>query len=285
MGKVAHAVKDLGKAGSDLLSKDYKVGKTTVEVKSKTPSGVTFTPLATKSGDAVSGQLTAKYNFMPWLSGECVFGTSGSLSLTVEAENALTKGLTLTAECDRAAPGKPGLLASGNLIADFKSELLACKTSYDFYKKDLLASCATVYGAMNMGLDCTYCTNKMAVQKYAAACQFVQPEFIVSAKCDDKGGKKTLSCSYYHKVSKDMQLGVAVGKPLSKPDVNIEFGTAYKLDGDTTVKAKVDSEGILCTSYKTKISSLTSMTLAAQVDTVNLGDNKHKFGMALNITP
>ena len=32
---------------ADLLSKDYKVGKTTVEVKSKTPSGVTFTPLAT----------------------------------------------------------------------------------------------------------------------------------------------------------------------------------------------------------------------------------------------
>ena len=67
--------------------------------------------------------------------------------------------------------------------------------------------------------------------------------------------------------------------------MTIKFGTAYKLDKDTTVKAKVDSDGVLCTSYKQKISPLTTMTLAAQVDTVNLGDNKHKFGLQLNITP
>ena len=30
---------------------------------------------------------------------------------------------------------------------------------------------------------------------------------------------------------------------------------------------------------------MTSMTLAACVDTVNLSDNKHKFGLALNLTP
>ena len=28
-----------------------------------------------------------------------------------------------------------------------------------------------------------------------------------------------------------------------------------------------------------------SMTLAAQIDTVNLSENKHKFGMVLNVTP
>jgi len=58
-----------------------------------------------------------------------------------------------------------------------------------------------------------------------------------------------------------------------------------KLDKDTTVKGKVDSAGILSGSYKQKISPLTTMTLAAQVDAVNLADNKHKFGLALNITP
>ena len=51
------------------------------------------------------------------------------------------------------------------------------------------------------------------------------------------------------------------------------------------MRSQVDSEGVVCTSYKQKISSLTTMTLAAQVDTVNLADNKHKFGLVLNITP
>jgi voltage-dependent anion channel protein 2 len=285
MPKTATVFKDIGKLCNDLLTKDYKVGKTTVEVKSKTPSGVTFTPTATKSGDSVSGTLKAAYSILPWLDSECTFGTNGSVAMSLEAANALTKGLTMTAECERAAPGKPGLLASANLICDYKAEKFACKAAYDYYKKDLLASCSTVYASLAMGLDCAYCTRKGSLQKYAAACQFVQPEFTISAKCDDKGGKKTLSCAYFHKVSGDMQLGVAIAKPLAKPDVSIEFGTAYKLDKDTTVKAKVDSEGILCTSYKQKISALTTMTLAAQVDTVNLGDNKHKFGLALNITP
>jgi len=277
--------KDIGKLCNDLLTKDYKVGKTTVEVKSKTPSGVTFTPTATKSGDKVDGTLKAAYKILPWIDGECTFGTSGSIAMSIEAANALTKGMTLTAECERAAPGKPGLLASANMICDYKAELFACKASYDYYKKDLLASCSTVYGAMAMGLDCSYSVAKSGLNKYAAACQFVQPEFTVSAKCEDKKGSKTLSCAYFHKVSSDMQLGVSIAKPLSKPDCAIEFGTAYKLDKDTSVKAKVDSEGILCTSYKQKISPLTTMTLAAQVDTVNMGDNKHKFGLALNITP
>ena len=66
--------------------------------------------------------------------------------------------------------------------------------------------------------------------------------------------------------------------------MTIQFGTAYKLDKDTTVKAKVDDKGMLCASYKQKISALTTMTLAAEVDTVHL-ENNHKFGLQLNITP
>ena len=52
-----------------------------------------------------------------------------------------------------------------------------------------------------------------------------------------------------------------------------------------TVPLQVDADGMLYSSYKQKISPLATMTLAAQIDTVNLSDNKHKFGLALNITP
>jgi len=142
-----------------------------------------------------------------------------------------------------------------------------------------------VYGALTCGVDGAYSTTKSALAKYTFACQFVQPDFIVSSKFAEAKGAKTLSCGYYHNVSKVMQVGVNLSKPLAKPDVDIEFGSAYKLDKDTAVKAKVDSAGILATSYKQKISSLTTLTLAAQVDAVNLAENKHKFGLMLNITP
>jgi voltage-dependent anion channel protein 2 len=272
-------------SSADLLGKDYDVGKTKVEVKMKSANGITFTPIAEKKGETPSGSLAAKYNIMPWLEGEATVGTNGSLELTLEACDAITKGLVLKAECAKAAPDKNALLASANLIAEYKSDLFSCKTSYDCYKNDLLASATTAFSDVTAGIDCSYCVNKGAVTKYACAAQFVQPDFTAATKYEAKGGKGTLSCSYFHKVSGDMQLGVAVAKPLAKPDMSIEFGCAYKLDKDTSVKAKVDSDGVMCTSYKQKISSLTTMTLAAQVDTVNLADNKHKFGLQLNITP
>jgi len=82
-----------------------------------------------------------------------------------------------------------------------------------------------------------------------------------------------------------MQVGAELEKSSAKSDVGLAFGCTYKLDGATTVKGKVDSDGILSASYKQVISKLTTMTLAAQIDTVNLSDNKHKFGMVLNLTP
>ena len=81
------------------------------------------------------------------------------------------------------------------------------------------------------------------------------------------------------------QVGGELSKASDKTDVSIAFGCMYKLDKDTTVKSKVDSDGILTASYKQKISPLTTMCLASQIDTVNLSENKHKFGLQLNITP
>ena len=116
----ASQFKDIGKACSDLLSKDFKVGKTTVEVETKTSSGITFTPLATKSGDSVDGELKAKYGLSDGIEAECTVTTKGGASLSLEAAN-LMKGLVVTAECDK---GKSGL-SSANLIAEYKSELFS----------------------------------------------------------------------------------------------------------------------------------------------------------------
>lgn len=100
----------------------------------------TVTPTATKSGDAVSATLAAKYSLMPWLVGEATFGTSGSVALNCEATDALAKGLMITAECEKAAPGKPGLLQAANFIVDYKQDMFTCKTSFDYYKADLLGA-------------------------------------------------------------------------------------------------------------------------------------------------
>jgi voltage-dependent anion channel protein 2 len=286
MGKTTTTFKDIGKACSDLLSKDFKVGKNTVELKSKTSNGVTFTPSSTKSGDKLTGQLAAKYTFAGGIESEATLTTGGVLSLTLEAVDAITKGLTATFDCETVAPGKAGVLSSGKCTVDYKQEMYTGKASYDYYKGDLNAAASAGYLGMTLGCSADYSTVKSALTKYAGAFQFQQPDFTFCAKLSESIGKSMVyTGSYYHNVSSGMQVGGELSKASDKTDVSIAFGCMYKLDKDTTVKSKVDSDGILTASYKQKISPLSTVTLAAAVDTVSLSENKHKFGMQLNLTP
>lgn len=284
MGKTVTAFKDIGKACSDLLTKDYKVGKTTVELKTKTPNGITFTPTGTKSGDKFDGDVSAKYAFGGGVECEAKLNTKGVVCTTIEACDNITNGLTLTLDCET---GKDSLLGAAKCTADYKQEMINAKCTYDYYSSVAGIALSTAYQSLTMGCSADYNIGKGDLTKYGAACQFVQPEFAVTAKLAETIGKadgQVYTCSYYHKVSNEMQVGGELQKAMKKPDVNLAFGCTYKLDKDTTVKSKVDSAGHLFASYKQKISKLTTMTLAAEIDTVNL-DSKHKFGMVLNLTP
>ncbi|KAL1530388.1 hypothetical protein AB1Y20_001295 [Prymnesium parvum] len=282
MGKSATAFKDIGKACSDLLTKDYKVGKNTVEVKSKTSNGVTFTPSATNSNGKIAGSLAAKYEFAGGISSEVTLLTSGVVEATVEGSP--VKDVTITLDCARPDSTKPGLLSSAKCTVDYKKESFTTKAAYDIYPGLLACAGSYAYDALTFGLSADYSTKKGAFTKYAGACQFVQPDFSIIGKLAASVGKSpTYTGMYYHKVSSDMQVGAELSHETGK-EVGLAFGGMYKADKDTTVKAKVDGDGMLFCSYKQKLSPLATMTLAAQVNTVNLSDNKHQYGFILNIT-
>eukprot|EP00965_Chrysotila_dentata_P129970 4296252-Pleurochrysis_carterae.AAC.2 len=88
-----------------------------------------FTPLATKSGDSVSGSLAAKYLFPFGVSAETTLTTAGTLA--TQLEGAVAKGMILTVD---AETGKSAALASGKATLDYKKDMMTCKGSYDYYK-------------------------------------------------------------------------------------------------------------------------------------------------------
>ena len=281
--------KDLGKLANDLLTKDYKLGKSTVEVKTKTANNVTFTPSATKQDNAVQGKLVANAPLPADATLELTLQTEGTVAATIEAADSILKNLTLSVDCETAKPGKAGLLGVGKATAEYKHDLFASKASYDYYKGDATACATTAYKAFTFGASADYSVPKSGLTKYAAACQFGAPEFTVCGKLSESIGKAdgaVYSFSYFHKISPKMQVSSEVVKASKKSDIALAFGCAYKLDKDLTVKGKVDSDGILSGSYKQKLSPISTLTLAMAVDTVNLSESsKHKFGLVLNITP
>jgi voltage-dependent anion channel protein 2 len=282
------AFKDIGKLCSDLLSKDYKTGSNSVEVKSKVPNGITFTPKADKTCDKFSGSLAAKSAVPGGADLEVTLKTSGVMSASLEAAN-MMKGLSLTLDCETPAPGKPGLLSSGKGTLDYKTDALTAKGSYDYYRGDAHAAASSAFKALTFGACADYSVSKSSLSKYAAACQYVAPDFTVCAKLNEALGKPdgmVYAGSYYHKVSPKMQVGTEVSKAAKKDAVSLAFGCQYKLDKDLTVKGKVDADGMLSASYKHKLSNISTLTLATVIDTVHLAESsKHKFGLALNLTP
>jgi hypothetical protein len=63
--------------------------------------------------------------------------------------------------------------------------------------------------ALTFGAAADYSVAKSALSTYAAACQYVTPEFIVAAKLSEaigKPGGMVYTGSYYHKVTPKMQV-------------------------------------------------------------------------------
>jgi voltage-dependent anion channel protein 2 len=282
MGKTATVFKDIGKTCSDLLTKDYKTGKNSVEVKSKTSNGVTFTPTAELAGTKFSGSLKAAFAVMG-IDTETTLNTGGTVASKFEMADALAKGACLTFETETADKGN-AMLKKALCTLDYKTELFTCKSSYDYFKSQLTATASCVYDGFTLGCSADYGITSGALATYATACQFVQPDFTLVAKLESKKDGAAYTGMYYHKVSGDMQVGTELVKKSSKAGPDLAFGCMFKLDKDTTIKSKVDSEGILSASYKQKISPITTMTLAATIDTVKMEADKNKFGMALAMT-
>lgn len=83
--------------------------------------------------------------------------------------------------------------------------------------------------ALTFGASADYSVAKSALSKYAAACQYVTPEFIVATKLSEAIGKPdgmVYTGSYYHKVTPKMQVrGRSLGAAHRVPTLS-SIGTA-----------------------------------------------------------
>lgn len=89
---------DLGKSSNDLLSKDFPIFGTALEVKTKTPSGVTFKVAGNRDARSsfIAGDLEAKYSdFKKGLTYTQSWSTANAVRAQLELENNFAKGLKL----------------------------------------------------------------------------------------------------------------------------------------------------------------------------------------------
>jgi Eukaryotic porin len=72
--------------------------------------------------------------------------------------------------------------------------------------------------------------------------------------------------------------------PVLMAPQKVTFGGSYKVDDATTVYAAADEAAKVSFAYKQKLNSFATVSLSAQVDSLNLASDNHKFGVTVNLT-
>ncbi|CAO1613121.1 unnamed protein product [Parajaminaea phylloscopi] len=279
--------KDFGKAANDLLGKDYPIHGSTLEVKTKTPNGVTFRVLGlrdTKSG-AINGDLEAKFEDKKnGFTLTQAWSTANVLRNHVELENHIAKGLKL----ELISSLLPDKQAKNAIFAStYKQPGVHTRQHLDLFKGPTFTADAVVgRDGFLAGAEASYDVKGGKVSKYNLAAGYHAPEYAVTLH--GLGNLSTYSASYYHRVNADIEAGARATYDSKSADskVNLEVGTKTYLDNAAFVKAKINNLGLLCLGYTQALRPGVKASLGLALDTAKLASAEnaavaHKVGAGL----
>ncbi|KAI0789603.1 eukaryotic porin/Tom40 [Abortiporus biennis] len=276
--------KDLGKSSNDLLGKDFAINGTALEVKTATPSNVSFRVSGSQDpkSAAINGDIEAKFSDKPHgLVFTQAWTTSNVLRTQIEAENHLAKGLKF----DLATSLLPD---SGKKTAVFTSTYkqpgLHTRAFLDIFKGPTFTA-DTVIGrdGFLLGAEASYNVTEGKVSRYAAAVGFSAPEYAVTLH--GLGNLSTFAASYYHRVSPDVEAGAKAiyDTKATTQGISLEVGTKAYLDTAAFVKAKINNAGILALGYTQALRPGVKASFGIALDTQRLNEANptgpaHKVG-------
>jgi len=265
--------KDLGKSSNDLLGKDYHFAGTSLEVKTATPSNVTFKVDGTRDSKTslVSGNLEAKYSDKyHGLTFTQAWSTSNALRTQIELENQIAKGLKLetTTILNPDKNTKSVLLG-----AAYKQPGLHSRAVLDVFKGPTFTADAVVgRDGFLFGAEASYNVTEGRVDRFSTAAGFSAPEYAVTLH--GLSNLTTYAASYYHRVSPDVEAGAKAvyDSKATSPGVALEVGTKAYLDSAAFVKAKINNAGVLALGYTQALRPGVKASFGLALDTQRLSD-------------
>ncbi|KII90797.1 hypothetical protein PLICRDRAFT_106112 [Plicaturopsis crispa FD-325 SS-3] len=276
--------KDLGKSSNDLLGRDYPFQGVTLEVKTKTPTGVVFKAAGTRDSksEAINGDIEAKWsNPKHGVALTETWTTSNVLRSVLELENQIAKGLKLDVNTS-LSPDKGTKSALINAV--YKQSGLHTRAALDVFKGPTLTA-DTVLGrdGFLVGAEAAYNVTEGKVTRYAAAIGFNAPEYAVTLH--GLNNLKTFSASYYHRVSPDVEAGAKAvyDTKATSPGVALEIGAKTYLDQAAFVKTKINNSGVLALGYTQALRPGVKASFGLALDTLRLNEASpsgpsHKIG-------
>lgn len=151
----------------------------------------------------------------------------------------------------------------------------------NFYGSGAVALSSEKYaGFVVVGAEATYNTDvkEMTMSNYAVSL-FDGKESEVTLHVLDKAKKNMIS--YSHHVRPGFSVGGQMTYVRETRETALAMGTAVQLDGATTIKAKLDSEGSLALSYIQDIRPNTTLIMSSRFNTKTF--DSAKVGISLTV--
>lgn len=282
--------KDLGKRANDLLTKEFPSEEKKVEWKGTSAGNVTVETNFVQKGDgAVVGTLTPSYKYKEYgLNFLAEINTKKDIKLETSVEDQFADGLKVILTGEAKGPQTYATLA-----AEFKNPKATINGSIDYGKPNgSTVKASSVFGSSGfaLGLSAEYFLGDQSELKlFNTTLSYGTKDFDASVfgrLIPDKD-KNEIGGTYFHNVNSDLAVGTEVVFDTANADnkPKLVFGSQYKLNADTILKGKFDTNGVLGVSYSQKFNKNSKLIIGANVDTNKLsGKDSSTFGFTLSLS-
>jgi len=284
--------KDLGKRVTDLLTKEFPTEEKKVEWKGVTNNNVTIETNLVQRGDgAIIGTITPSYKYKEYgLNLLAEINTKKDVKLEASVENKLADGLKLTLTGE-----SKGDNTFATVGAEYRHEYATVNAAIDYGKpKGSLLKANTVFGQKGfaLGLSAEYflgTTDQSELKTFNTTISYTSKDFdatVFGRLISDKD-KNELGGTYFHNINSALAVGTEVVFDTANADSKpkLSFGANYKLNEETSIKGKFDTNGILGVSFGQRFNKNSKVIIGANIDTNNLsGKSSSSFGYTISLS-
>jgi len=265
----------------------------------KTSSGVTIktTGAALPDGKNVEGTLEPEFKIADYdltLKGKLV--TTNTFEGSLLLNDKLLQGSTLFAT--GKAEGEKRTIEVGFDYLNKENGSLNLKfitpPTTEMKELDLYAAAVGHYNGTSLGGDVRLNLSSNELKLWDVYAEYDNKDVQIAgfAKYDKKKSKKSYGFGYSHNVNENIRGAVEYSYNAVAGEGNLKFGTAYKVDSNTTLKSRFTLQGSKAMRFgfvvKQNINPTTKVTLITDINANRLYDNDeresagHQFGVTLS---
>jgi len=260
---------DLGKKPRDLLSDDFSYDMK-LEVKSTADHGVGLTSTVTR--DHVKGGIVAaiKAKFRParWVGVDTTIDTAGKVQ-AVATLDTLADGLKVKVDDNLTA-------RTAKVTVEYVKDKFTVGGAFDL-TNPAKSTVGVVVGHNNVAVGVEVVDLDIGKAKYVG--QYAADNLVIAAAAAKNGDDLILS--YAQDVQSDLTVAAKYNVQRSKNDHKFELGVLYCLDKRTSLRSKIDSNGVVSLVYGQDLRPGLAVKIAGQIDTQNTGKPHNTLGVTL----